>query len=54
MSQLDFLKEDEAEGLMKALDDLPWQASQSGRRKQVYLSHTFRKKLFISLYIHMF
>ncbi|KYM79782.1 putative alpha-ketoglutarate-dependent dioxygenase ABH4 [Atta colombica] len=34
MSQLDFLKEDEAEELMKALDDLPWQSSQSGRRKQ--------------------
>ncbi|XP_071633222.1 alpha-ketoglutarate-dependent dioxygenase alkB homolog 4 isoform X2 [Temnothorax longispinosus] len=32
--KLDFLKEDEAEELMKALDDLPWQASQSGRRKQ--------------------
>lgn len=37
MSQLDFLKKNEAEELMKALDDLPWQASQSGRRKQVYL-----------------
>lgn len=35
MSQLDFLKQDEAEVLMKTLDDLPWQASQSGRRKQV-------------------
>lgn len=37
MSQLDFLKEDETEELAKALDDLLWQASQSGRRKQVYL-----------------
>ncbi|XP_070523395.1 alpha-ketoglutarate-dependent dioxygenase alkB homolog 4 isoform X1 [Cardiocondyla obscurior] len=32
--KLDFLKEDEAEELIKALDNLPWQASQSGRRKQ--------------------
>ncbi|XP_014480570.1 PREDICTED: alpha-ketoglutarate-dependent dioxygenase alkB homolog 4 [Dinoponera quadriceps] len=32
--KLDFLNEDEAKGLMKALDHLPWQASQSGRRKQ--------------------
>ncbi|XP_018403434.1 PREDICTED: alpha-ketoglutarate-dependent dioxygenase alkB homolog 4 isoform X2 [Cyphomyrmex costatus] len=32
--KLDFLKEDEAKELMKALDDLPWQPSQSGRRKQ--------------------
>ncbi|XP_032669101.1 alpha-ketoglutarate-dependent dioxygenase alkB homolog 4 [Odontomachus brunneus] len=32
--KLDYLNEDEAEELMKALDCLPWQASQSGRRKQ--------------------
>ncbi|EFN80738.1 Alkylated DNA repair protein alkB-like protein 4 [Harpegnathos saltator] len=31
---LDFLNKDEAEELMKSLDHLPWQASQSGRRKQ--------------------
>jgi hypothetical protein len=35
MSQLDFLNENEAEKLIKALDYLPWEASQSGRRKQV-------------------
>jgi len=35
--QLNFLNEDEAKKLMEALDYLPWQASQSGRRKQVHL-----------------
>ncbi|GAB1865997.1 Alkylated DNA repair protein alkB-like protein 4 [Camponotus japonicus] len=32
--KLNFLNEDEAKKLMEALDYLPWQASQSGRRKQ--------------------
>lgn len=32
--KLNFLSEDEAKKLMEALDYLPWQASQSGRRKQ--------------------
>lgn len=32
--KLDFLSEEEALHLMKSLDDLPWEASQSGRRKQ--------------------
>lgn len=32
--KLDFLSREEASALMKSLDDLPWEASQSGRRKQ--------------------
>ncbi|CAL1676118.1 unnamed protein product [Lasius platythorax] len=32
--KLNFLNEDEANKLMEALDYLPWQTSQSGRRKQ--------------------
>lgn len=36
MFQLNFLNEDEAKKLMEALDYLPWQISQSGRRKQVH------------------
>lgn len=32
--QLDFLSTEEATTLMKSLDELPWEASQSGRRKQ--------------------
>lgn len=32
--QLDFLSSQEACSLMKSLDELPWEASQSGRRKQ--------------------
>lgn len=50
MSQLDFLREDEADELMKALDDLPWQASQSGRRKQVCLRRIL-KNIHFSIFI---
>lgn len=37
MFQLDFLSKDESESLMQALDKIPWERSQSGRRKQVYI-----------------
>ena len=33
--QEDFISEEEENMLMKALDDMPWDSSQSGRRKQV-------------------
>lgn len=34
--QLDFLSENEEADLMKGIDEMPWELSQSGRRKQVY------------------
>lgn len=49
--QLNFLNEDEAKKLMEALDYLPWQTSQSGRRKQVYLCLI---KINTSLYMFMY
>lgn len=36
MSQPDFLTFDESKNLINNLDDLPWEISQSGRRKQNY------------------
>lgn len=35
--ELDFISEEEEQSLMNALDSLPWDPSQSGRRKQVRL-----------------
>lgn len=45
MHQLDFLTTNEADNLLINLDDLPWEISQSGRRKQNYGPKcNFRKK----------
>lgn len=43
--QLDFINEEEEKQLMENIDDVPWDISQSGRRKQNYGPKTnFKKK----------
>ncbi|XP_063821506.1 alpha-ketoglutarate-dependent dioxygenase alkB homolog 4 [Ostrinia nubilalis] len=43
--QLDFISEEEEKELMKNIDDMPWDISQSGRRKQNFGPKTnFKKK----------
>ncbi|KAG6442165.1 alpha-ketoglutarate-dependent dioxygenase alkB homolog 4 [Manduca sexta] len=43
--QLDFLSEDEEKSLMENIDEMPWDISQSGRRKQNYgPKANFKKK----------
>jgi alkylated DNA repair protein alkB family protein 4 len=38
---MDFLSADEEERLMNGIDEMIWDSSQSGRRKQVIRSHSF-------------
>lgn len=42
----EFITEEEEAMLMKNLDDMPWDTSQSGRRKQVNFIIVFTKILF--------
>ncbi|XP_038215635.1 alpha-ketoglutarate-dependent dioxygenase alkB homolog 4 [Zerene cesonia] len=47
--QLDFISEDEENELMKCIDEVPWDVSQSGRRKQNFGPKTnFKKKRIVS------
>ncbi|KAJ2952557.1 hypothetical protein O0L34_g6879 [Tuta absoluta] len=43
--QLDFLSDDEEEKFMKNIDEMPWDTSQSGRRKQNFGPKTNFKKM---------
>ncbi|KAJ6649936.1 Alpha-ketoglutarate-dependent dioxygenase alkB like 4 [Pseudolycoriella hygida] len=45
----DFLDENEAANLMKGIDEMPWDASQSGRRKQNFGPKTNFKKMKLAL-----
>lgn len=46
--QLDFIREEEENVLMKNIDEVPWDISQSGRRKQNYGPKTNFKKMKIN------